>query len=76
MTHKATLRLAFADAAEAARMAAAIEPENAGFVRTRVEGAALVVEADADAPLSLLRTLDDVLVCLQAAQRASRLAHT
>lgn len=74
MTHRATLRLAFASADEATRMAAAIEPENEGFVRTRVEGASLVVEAEADAPLSLLRTLDDVVVCLQGAQRAGRLA--
>lgn len=74
MTHSAALRLAFATADEAERMAAALAPENGGFVRTRIEGATLVVEADAESPLSLLRTLDDVLVCLQAAQRAAGLA--
>lgn len=74
MTHAGALRLAFASADEAARMAAALAPENEGFVRTRVEGATLVVEAEAATPLSLLRTLDDVLVCLQGAKRASEIA--
>jgi hypothetical protein len=71
---RATLRLAFADAEEAARLAAALEPENDAFLRARVEGATLVADVEADEPLALLRTLDDALACLGAAQRAARAA--
>lgn len=69
---RATLRLAFSSGDEAARMAASIAPENGGWLRTRVEGAELVCEAEADTPLGLLHTLDDALACLGAAQRAGR----
>lgn len=72
--HRATLRLGFASSDDATRMAASIAPENAGFLRSRVEGAALVLDAEADAPLTLLRTLDDALACLTAAERAADLA--
>lgn len=74
MSHKATLRLAFADEAEARRLLAAIEPENGKFLRARVEDHFLVAEAEADSPLALLHTLDDVLACLSAAQKAGNVA--
>lgn len=69
---KATLRLRFASPEEAQRLADALAPENDGFLETRVEGDTLVAEASADAPLSLLRTLDDALACLAAAEKAAR----
>jgi len=69
----AEVRLTFADADEAHRMMRSIAPENGAFVRARVEGRVLVLEADADAPLSLLRTLDDALACLSAAEKAARI---
>ena len=72
MTCRATLTLAFASEDEAARMAAALAPENERFLTVRVEGPALVAEAHAAAPMSLLHTLDDALACLGAAQRAAR----
>jgi hypothetical protein len=75
VSHEATLRLAFASTDEAREMADAIAPENEGFVSTRIEGTVLVVEARAQTPIGLLRTLDDVLVCLQGAQRAARIGH-
>jgi hypothetical protein len=34
----------------------------------RVDGTRLVVEAEASSPMGLLRSLDDVLVCLRAVQ--------
>lgn len=71
---RATLTLAFASADEAARLAAALAPENEGWLDARVEGATLVLAAQADSPLSLLHTLDDALACLGAAQKAARLA--
>ena len=72
MRHRATLRLAFATPEEAARMAASLAPENGPHLATRLEGAELVAEAEADSPLGLLHTLDDALACLGAAQRAGR----
>ena len=71
---QATLRLRFASPEEASRMAAALAPENATYLRVRVEGSVLVAEAEADAPLALLHTLDDALACLAAAQKAARVA--
>lgn len=71
---RATLRLAFADAHEAARLASALAPENEHFLAVRQDDAVLVLDASADGPLSLLRTLDDALACLGAAQKAGRLA--
>lgn len=72
--HHATLRLAFDSADQAARLAASLAPEDDGFLMVRAEGAALVLEARADAPLGLLRTLDEVVAQLAAAQKADRLA--
>ena len=72
MKSRATLRLRFDTPEEAARLAASLAPENDGYIRTRVEGDVLVAEAEADAPLSLLHTLDDALACLTAAERAAR----
>lgn len=71
---RATLRLDFASADEAQRMADALAPENGLHLRTRIEGSVLVAEAEADAPLSLLHTLDDALACLTAAEKAARVA--
>lgn len=74
MTHKASLRLALADEAEAQRLRAALEPENGQYLRTRVEGNVLIAEAEAASPLALLHTLDDALACLSAAQKAGNLS--
>ena len=72
MSHRATLRLAFASEDEARRMLQALSPENGAFLSGRVEGRALVLDAAADSPLGLLHTLDDALACLGAAERAAR----
>lgn len=69
---RAEARLAFASADEARRMLASIAPENGSFVRASVEGATLVLLADADSPLSLLHSLDDALACLSAAHKAGQ----
>lgn len=74
MSHRATLRLRFASRDEAERLAAALAPENDGFLTTRVEGETLVAEADAPSAASLLRTLDETLACLAAAEKAARVA--
>lgn len=72
MTHRATLRLHFDSPEQAARLAASLAPENGSFVTTRIEGNALVAEASAPTPLGLLRTLDEVIVVLAAAQKADQ----
>lgn len=74
MKPRATLRLAFADEAEARRMQAALAPENGAYLATRVEGNVLVADAEADSPLALLHTLDDALACLSAAEKAGKVA--
>lgn len=72
MRHRATLRLRFASPAQAAHLAASLAPENEGFVRVDVEGSVLVAEAGSDTPLGLLRTLDEVVAVLAAAEKAER----
>ncbi|MHB8606658.1 MAG: KEOPS complex subunit Pcc1 [Thermoplasmatota archaeon] len=52
-------------------IAAALAPEDAGFVTTVVQDAALHAEAEADSIGALLHTLDDYLACLTAALGAS-----
>ena len=74
MSHRATLRLQFDSAEQAARLAASLAPENEGFLRTRVEGAILLAEAESDTPMGLLRTIDEVVSVLAAAQKADHVA--
>lgn len=71
MTPRARARIVvrFATEADARILLAALAPENAGFVRARVEGAAIVAEADAAGPGPLLHTLDDLLASLSAAEK-------
>jgi len=73
VSHQATLRLRFDSAEQAARLAASLAPDDDGYVRTRIEGDTIVAEATSDTPLGLLRTLDEVLATLSAAQKAERL---
>lgn len=74
MSARATLRLAFESAEQAERMRASLAPDDDGHLALRVEGATLVAEASADAPLGLLRTLDEGVAQLIAAQKAEALA--
>lgn len=76
MTQRATLTLSFSGAEQAARLAASLAPEEDEHLRVRVEGAALVLEAESDAPLGLLRTLDEVVAQLAAAEKAERIARS
>ncbi|MGB1585835.1 MAG: hypothetical protein ACPHID_02160 [Thermoplasmatota archaeon] len=59
----ATLRLALERPEEAQ---AALAPDDGGFLVTRVDGSVLELTARAEAPMGLLRTLDDVMGCLRA----------
>jgi hypothetical protein len=72
VTHHATLRLRFDSPEQAVRLAASLAPENEDFLTTRVEGEHLVAEASSETPLGLLRTLDEVVAVLAAAEKAER----
>lgn len=74
MSHHATLRLHFDSPEQAARLAASLAPENGTFVALRIEGSTIVGEASSETPLGLLRTLDEVVAVLSAAEKAERLA--
>ncbi len=63
------LTLRFGTAEQARRVAKALEPDNEGFVRTRLEGRSLQVKADAASIPALLHTMDDYLACLAVAAR-------
>lgn len=63
--NQATLRLRFPDEAGARTAQAALAPDNEGYLSTRLEGETLVLEAESDALMGLLRTLDDALGCLR-----------
>ena len=53
---------------DAERVARALEPDNEGFVRTRLDGRMLLAEAEARSIPALLHTLDDYLACLGVAE--------
>lgn len=62
----ATIRIAFPDpdAAETAR--ASLEPDNDGHLDAVVDGTDLVLTAESDSIMGLLRTIDDAMGCLRA----------
>jgi hypothetical protein len=56
-------------AEEAHRLAAAVAADNPPHVRARAEGTVLMIRVSAASPASLRATLDDLLACVQAAER-------
>ncbi|MEA3166610.1 MAG: hypothetical protein QOJ26_1482 [Thermoplasmata archaeon] len=65
---RAILRLRCRDSGEAERLRRSLAADDAGHAVLRVEGATLCIEAAAPSALGLLRTLDDALGCLRAAE--------
>jgi len=59
-----TLELELSTPAEAKRVAAALEPDNEGFVETKLDGKRITATAEACSITALLHTLDDYLACL------------
>jgi hypothetical protein len=55
---------------EAQRLRAAVAADNPSFVGIDVEGNDLVVRVRSDSPASARATLEDLLACLGAAERA------
>jgi len=64
----ARLRIRCRDAAEAERLRRALAADDPGHAVLGVDGPELLLAAQGATPLGLLRTLDDLLGCLRAAQ--------
>jgi len=64
----ATLVLEFFGEREASRVARALEPDNEGFVSTRVRGKRIEARIEAQSIEAMLHTLDDYLACLGIAE--------
>ena len=65
---RAILSLRCRDSGEAERARRSLAADDDGHAALRVEGTVLVVEAGSETALGLLRTLDDLLGCLRAAE--------
>lgn len=65
---RAVLRVRCRDSVEAERARQSLAADDDGHAILRVEGLVLVVEAESTTALGLLRTLDDILGCLRAAE--------
>lgn len=64
----AEVRVRLRDAAAAQRLLRSLEADDAGHAALAVDGRDLVVVAGAGTALGLLRTLDDLLGCVRAAE--------
>jgi len=67
---RCVLELTFPDEARARAVHGALAPDDAGFVRARVEGSRLVAETEAATPMKLLHTIEDYLACVAVAEKA------
>jgi hypothetical protein len=74
MKSRATVTLTFPDAATAKAVAASVSLEDQGYIRTRRKGSVITATAVAEAPMSLLHTLDDYLACVSVAERTAEAA--
>lgn len=66
-TRSARLRSEFADAETAARVAAALSPDNTASIETQADGRTVVTRIDRETTGGLQSTLDDYVVNLQVA---------
>jgi hypothetical protein len=67
----AEVRRLCATTEEAERLRTAVAPDNPEYVRVSVEGSELVIRLTAPSPASARATLEDLLGCLAAAERAT-----
>ena len=74
MKSRATVTLTYPDAALAKAVAESVSLDDQGYIRTRRKGATIFATATADAPMSLLHTLDDYLACVSVAERTAEAA--
>jgi len=74
MKSRATLTLTFPTPTAAKAVADSVSLEDQGYIRTRRQGAMIIATATAEAPMSLLHTLDDYLACVSVAERTAEAA--
>jgi hypothetical protein len=78
MRSRIEMKRAYGDAASVERVMKALLPDNRGVpagtkIAMHAEGSTLIIEVSSDCDLpSFLRTVDDLLLCLQAAEGALR----
>jgi hypothetical protein len=53
----------------AERLLGSIEPDNDGYVSSRIDGNELILESESSSVLTMRSTLDDLLVCLSTAEQ-------
>jgi len=70
MNLRCTMSFKYRSEKEARAVADALEPDNEGFITTKVEGDVLNAMASADSVESLRHTLDDFLACVRVAEEA------
>jgi len=63
------LRLEFLSSDEARKIHNAVELDNMGYIKTKVEGSSVMAEIEASSLNSLLHTLDDFLSCTSVAEK-------
>lgn len=68
MTATAELRVRLRDAAAAQAMLRSLQADDPGSAALATDGRDLVVVASASSAMGLLRTLDDLLGCVRAAE--------
>ena len=67
------LRFPYDDERTAKAVLAAVSPENAGYVSSRLEGSTIIYEMEADNAGTLRNTADDLLACIKAAEDSAGL---
>lgn len=67
------LRLEYADERTANAIYRALEPDNKGYVESRLDGCTLFFRIEAEDAGSMRNTADDLLACVKIAEEASGL---
>ncbi len=70
------LRIDYDGAETAKAVLGAIEPDNEGYVESRIEGSTLFFTIKAEDAGSMRNTADDLLACIKIAEEASGLVVT
>lgn len=64
------LRFEYPDAKTAETVMQSLDPDNGGYVESRLEGSILVFRMEAENAGSLRNTADDLLACIKIAEEA------
>ena len=72
MKVEADLVLHFETEEEASNVLRSLKVDDGGYIESRLEGAKIIVHAEADSPGTLRETLDDYLSCMNSALGSCR----